>query len=224
VSRSHATNHGSVHFVHNGLDPTEYDFSVTRAGYAVFLAKAGWKVKNFSGAVRVARSAGLELHVLGSRNWPLNLQKWLPAIRGVHYHGTIGGQQKRDLLARARCLILPVRWHEPFGVALTEALASGCYIAATPYGAVPEIVTPEVGVLSSNAAELVDAVRNPQRFDPMACRARGVSGGFTHMDMARKYLVYYEEILTRGTLLKAGEAPPQTAPGFFANQLLDWEE
>jgi len=224
VSRSHAANHGSIHFVHNGLDPAEYDFSATRADCAVFLAKAAWKVKNLSGAVRVARSAGLILHVLGSRNWPLNLQKWLPRIRGVHYHGMIGGQQKRDLLARARCLILPVRWHEPFGVAFTEALASGCYVAATPYGALPEIVTPQVGVLSLNASDLIDAVRNPQRFDATACRARVLNGGFTHLDMAKKYLAYYEEILTRGTLLKPGEPPAQTAPGFLANHLLDWEE
>ena len=121
LSQSHAANHGGRHFVHNGLDPSEYTFSEKRENYAVLLAKARWKVKNLEGAIAVARRAGLELRVLGSRNWPLNAQRLLPMIRGVRYYGTVGGEEKRDLLARARCLIFPVRWHEPFGNAVVEA-------------------------------------------------------------------------------------------------------
>ncbi|MCX6895386.1 MAG: glycosyltransferase, partial [Verrucomicrobia bacterium] len=188
VSRKHAANHGSRHFVHNGLDPAEYAFAETRADYAVFLAKARWPVKNLAGAATVARRAGLELRVLGSRSWPLNLHRLLPAIRGVRYYGMLGGAEKRDLLARARCLIFPVRWEEPFGIALTEALVSGAFVAGTPYGSLPEIVTPATGVLSANANELVAAVKSPQRFSPAACRDHVLRGGFTHLDMAKNYL------------------------------------
>ena len=223
VSRRHAANHGSQNFVHNGLDPGEYAFSEQREDYAVFLAKARWKVKNFPGAVAVARRAGVELRVLGSRNWPFDLQKLLPPIRGVRYYGMIGGTEKRDLLARARCLILPVRWEEPFGISLTEALVSGAYVVGTPYGSLPEIVTPETGVLSAQAGELVEAVRNPQRFNPQACRNRVLRGGFTHLDMARKYLGRYEQILARGSLVGASGPAPGTQPGFVAKQLLPWE-
>lgn len=224
VSQKHAANHGSRHFVHNGIDPDEYAFSETREDYAVFLAKARWKVKNFEGAARVARKAGVELRVLGSRNWPLNLQRLLPPIHGVRHYGMIGGTEKRELLARARCLIFPVRWHEPFGISITEALVSGAYVAATPYGSLPEIVTPGVGVLSAKADALAEAVKNPQRFDPAACRNRVSHGGFTHFDMARKYLGCYERILTRGSLLEDGEPVPVTQPGFVAKQLLPWDD
>lgn len=224
LSRNHAAHHGSRHFVHNGLDPDDYSFSEKREDYAVFLAKARWPVKNFCGAVQVARRAGLELRVLGSRNWPLNLQRLLPPIRGVRYCGTFGGQKKRELIARARCLIFPVRWHEPFGIALIEALVSGCYVAGTPYGSLPEIVTPETGILSVKAEELVAAVKNPQRFNPQACRARVLRGGFTILDSARGYLKCYERILSHGSLGEAGEPAPVTQPGFVANQLLLWED
>jgi glycosyl transferase family 1 len=224
VSRKHAANHGARHFVHNGIDPAEYAFSETREDYAVFLAKARWKVKNFDGAMVVARRAGLELRALGSRNWPLNLQRLLPPIRGVRYYGMIGGDEKRDLLARARCLIFPVRWEEPFGLALTESLVSGCYVVGTPYGSLPEIVTPEVGVLSASAAELAEAVRSPQRFTPAVCRDYVLSGGFTHLDMAKKYLRYYEAVLSHGRLVENVEPAPATMPGFVAKQLLPWQE
>jgi hypothetical protein len=226
VSRSHAANHQSKYFVDNGIDPAEYACSETREDYAVFLAKAQWKVKNFQGAVQVARRAGIELRVLGSRNWPFDLQRHLPRVltRGVRYYGMLGGREKVEILSRARCLILPVRWEEPFGIAFTEALASGAYVCGTPYGSQPDIVTPETGVLSASADELVDAVKNPQRFKPSACRARVLKGGFTYMDMARKYLGYYEKILTRGSLLDAGEAPAATSPDFDPKKLLPWED
>jgi glycosyltransferase involved in cell wall biosynthesis len=223
VSRRHAALHGSKHFVYSAVIPDDYSLSTRRENFAVFLAKARWSVKNFHGAVAVARRAGLELKVIGSRNWPFQLQRWLPAIRGVRYYGTANEQTKRDLLSRARCLIFPVRWEEPFGLAITESLASGCYVVATPYGSLPEIVTPEVGVLSAKAEDLAEAVKNPQRFDPQICRARVSSGGFTLLDSARSYIGCYEHILTHGSLLEAGESAPATKPGFVAKQLLPWE-
>jgi len=224
VSARHAANHGSRHFVHNGLDPAEYSFSETRGDYAVFLAKARWNVKNLSGAATVARRAGLELRVLGSRNWPFNLHRLFPAIRGVRYYGMMGGREKAEMISRARCLIFPVRWEEPFGIALIEALVSGAYVAGTPYGSLPEIVTPATGVLSADADELVAAVKNPRRFSPQVCRARVLHGGFTHIDMAKNYLRYYELVLTRGRLGEQHEPPPQTTANFDAKQLLPWNE
>jgi glycosyltransferase involved in cell wall biosynthesis len=128
-----------------------------------------------------------------------------------------------EILSRARCLILPVRWHEPFGLAFTESLVSGAYVCGTPYGSQPEIVTPEAGVLSANAGELAGAARNPQRFKPSTCRERVLKGGFTNLDMARKYLMYYEKILTTGSIVDAGESAGATLPDFDAKTLLPWE-
>lgn len=224
VSRSHAANHGSQHFVYSGIIPSDYDCSEKRENFAVFLAKARWSVKNFHGAVSVARRAGLELRVIGSRNLPLNLQRWLPAIRGVRYYGTASDATKRELLSKARCLIFPVRWHEPFGLSITEALASGCYVVGTPYGALPEIISPEVGVLSAQAAELAEAVRHPEHFTPLACRDRVLKGGFTLLDSAKGYVNCYERILANGSLGGPGEPLPATQPGFVAKHLLPWED
>lgn len=223
VSRNHAGNHQSAHFVHNGLDPDEYQFSAVRENYAVFLAKASWDVKNLPGAIEVCRRAGVELHVIGSRNWPFGLQRFLPPVRGVHYHGTLGQEEKNPLLTRARCLIFPIRWHEPFGNAVNEALVSGCYVAATPYGSMPELVTPECGMLSTKAEVLAQAVRDSKKFDPFACRKRVTEQGLTHIDMARNYIAYYKKILSNGRLGDPGEPVPSTLPGFDANQLLDWQ-
>jgi len=204
VSKKHAELHGSHCFVHNGLDPTLYCADSDREDYLVFLAKASWSVKNVSGAIRVARLAGVPLHVLGSRNWPFQLQRLLPPIRGVTYHGMVDDRTKAKILRKARGLLFPVTWHEPFGIALTEALASGCPVFGTPYGSLPEIITPEVGVLSSSAEELAAAVLK-KRFNPSVCREH-VLKHFTYEHMTKKYLDYYHLVLHQGFIQ---ESEPQ---------------
>lgn len=226
VSQKHAALHGSSHFVYNGLDPRDYAHSQHKEDFAVFLAKAAWSVKNLDGAIDVARRAGLRLEVMGSREWPLGAQRYIPAIRGVKYHGMVDDAFKREILPRARALIFPVRWHEPFGIAVTEALVSGCFVLGTPYGSLPELITPDVGVVSASAGELAEALRNPQRFSSSACRQRVLEGGLTHLDMAKKYLHYYTNVLGEGNLEGVRGAPavvPSLRSGEWdGKSLLEW--
>lgn len=224
VSGRHAALHGSAHFVYNGIDPDAYASSSTRTGRWVFLAKASWSVKNLEGALRVARVAGVELEVIGSRNWPFGWHRKVPRVDGVRYWGTLGEEEKRTVLAHSEGLLFPVRWHEPFGLAVIEALASGCPVLATPYGSLPEIVTPDVGWLSNNAQTWVDRLTGVFRWDREDCRAR-VRAKFSHHAMAEGYLHYYNRVLETGRLaISADMPPPRTQPGFVAQRLLEWNE
>lgn len=197
VSANHAARYNSSVFVHNGLDwssyarPTLLPMSA-RPRYH-FLGKAAWRVKNVQGAIDVALRAGQELDVLGGTR--LNIKRgfrwtWSPRI---HFHGMVGGSVKFDLLDRSRGLIFPVRWHEPFGLAVIESLYFGAPVYATPYGALPELVPPEVGTLSTDGACLAEAVQRGG-FDPRACHEHAAKH-FTHHLMAQQYLQVYERIL-----------------------------
>lgn len=152
--------------------------------------------------IRKTRRAGLVLRVVGSRNRPLNMRRLFPAIRRIRYCGSMYDDEKRILLSKTDCLVFPVRWEEPFGPAITEALASGCYVTGTPYGALPEIVAPQVPVSGTNAKDLAIAVENPQQFDPQTCRNREPHGGFSLPDV--------------------NELPPATRADSVAKQLLPW--
>lgn len=230
VSRRQAELHGSKHFVHNGVDVSEYRSEEIRSGRWAYLAKASWKVKNARGAVSVARAARVGLDLMGSRSFPLELQRLWPAWGGLRRWGMVDDATKREVLSRAEGLLFPVRWHEPFGLAVVEALASGCPVLATPYGSLPELVTPEVGLLSAQASDWVAAIRSG-RFDAgagsptlrKACRARAAEH-FSHRRMAENYVRYYEQVLQHGRLGEAGEAAPMTEAGFRATELLPWTE
>ena len=212
VSRNHAANHGSRHFVHNGLDRRRICVFGKARGLRGVSGQGALEGEKFSrrggggaaGGNRIARARLAQLAVELAKTAPANSR------RALLWHD--GGPEKRELLSPgalpdfSRALGRTV-WH----LAITEALVSGAYVVGTPYGSLPEIVTPETGVLSAKADELVEAVKNPQRFSPQACRDRVLRGGFTHLDMARKYLKYYEQVLTHGSLGEARE--PRRRPG-----------
>ena len=202
LSRNHAARHGATAFVHNGMDWSSYgdvDLDSPRPRYH-FLGKAQWRVKNVAGAIQVAKRAGVELDVLGGDR--LNIKRgfrWTLS-RKIHFHGMVGGTQKTQLLNASKGLIFPVRWHEPFGLAVIESLYFGCPVFATPYGALPELVPEYCGVLSSRADELAAAVRET-RFDVRACHAHAVTQ-FSAQAMALGYLTMYERVCA-GEMLQA---------------------
>ena len=52
--------------------------------------------------------------------------------RRVRYVGEVGGTAKQELFANAAALLMPVRWREPFGMVMVEALACGTPVIAFP--------------------------------------------------------------------------------------------
>lgn len=218
VSKNHAQRYGATEFVHNGLDWSSYapfDPSVARSRHH-FLGKGAWPVKNLKGAIRVALAAGVEMDVLGAKRLGLSHQlRWTWSPR-IHFHGMVGGDEKFRLLQQSKGLIFPVRWHEPFGLAVIESLYFGAPVYATPYGALPEIVTPEVGSLSDNMDGLVAAV-TAGNFAPEACHERATQH-FNHLQMGRGYVQYYERVLSGETL-----HPQQPVLLTNGRALKDWD-
>jgi glycosyltransferase involved in cell wall biosynthesis len=189
VSYDHAQRHNWTEYVYNGIDISEYPITQSKDDYLLFLAKTSWTVKNLAGAIRISNQAKLPLHVAGGVAPPWS--------KNVFSHGTIDGSKKLDLLQKARALIFPVTWNEPFGVAVIEALASGTPVIATNVGALPEIVNSKCGVIADTLCDLVDAVNAVKSIDPYVCR-RQVEENFTHIHMAEKYLFYYRSVLRNG--------------------------
>ncbi len=206
VSRDHAAGFGSTSFVRNGIDWGGYgppSLDAPRA-WVHFLGDGAWKVKNLRGAIRVAGLAGEELRVAGGFRLNFRMGFRLTLSPRVKFHGWVGEEEKRRILSGSKGLLFPVRWREPFGLAIVESLYFGCPVFGTPYGSLPELVPPDVGFLSADAGELAEAVRGAVRFDRRRCHEHAVTG-FGVGTMTDRYLEAYERV-------RAGEHLHETPP------------
>lgn len=219
VSKNHASRYGSETFVYNGLDWDEYNFPGLNApgDYFHFLAKAAWKVKNVKGAINVIhRTPKEKLKVLGGSRLSIKMGFRLTLASRVRFYGMVGGRKKYELISGSKGLIFPVTWHEPFGLAIIESLYYGCPVFGTPYGSLPELVTPEVGFLSNSAAALAGAVENSAGFSREKCHEYAAEN-FSARAMVQSYLPLYDKILE-------GEPLNEKIPGLQSDHVenLDW--
>lgn len=207
VSRNHASRYGSEQFVYNGMDLEDYGkprFDLDRK-YLHFLGKAAWNVKNLNACIYISREAGIPLRVLGGHRINLKMGFRVTLDLNVRFEGMVGGTYKNQLINGSKALLFPVLWHEPFGIALTESLYFGCPVFGTPYGSLPEIVTPEFGFLSSSRSELINALGNAESFDRKKCHEY-VFDNFSARKMTEDYLPLYEKVLNGESL---NPSPPR---------------
>jgi glycosyltransferase involved in cell wall biosynthesis len=162
--------------VPNGIRVDDYPYREDKDDVALFLGRMGPE-KGVELAVEAARLAGLELILAGSwtvREERTYFEKRVRPIlgRGVEWVGEVGGSAKKELLAKAACLLFPARWHEPFGLVIVEAMACGTPVVALRAGSVPELVSEgKSGVLCDRPSELAAAIDAARRLDPTSCRA-----------------------------------------------------
>ncbi|WP_028575560.1 glycosyltransferase family 4 protein [Desulfonatronovibrio hydrogenovorans] len=184
-------------FIHNGLDPDEYLFQREKNDYLLFLGKVDWNVKGLPLAMKIAQETKTRLVIAGDFLDPHFFQNQLkPRLSPlVSYAGPVDGQKKAGLLARAKALIFPTLWPEPFGLVAIEAMISGTPVLGTRNGALPEIIEHgRTGFLAARPSETIDQLGRIEELDPEACRSH-VLKRFTSRIMARNYLELYKRII-----------------------------
>ena len=128
-------------------------------------------------AIAAARAVDVPLVLAGvvqPGQQPFFDREIAPHIDGkrVRFVGEVGGAAKRSLFACARGLLMPIRWDEPFGMVVVEALACGTPVIAFPEGAVPElIIDGKTGYLVNDERAMADAIGQLPRIVAKDCRA-----------------------------------------------------
>jgi glycosyltransferase involved in cell wall biosynthesis len=157
-------------------------------------------VKGAHRAIQAARLAGRPLVLAGpvqpgQREYFHELVE--PHVDGyrVLYIGEVGGTTKRELFANASALLMPIRWREPFGMVMVEALACGTPVIAFPEGAATEIVIDgQNGMLVADEPEMAHAIERLGSIALERCRA-SVAGRYGVPVAAAGYeRIYRQEV------------------------------
>jgi glycosyltransferase involved in cell wall biosynthesis len=192
LSKKHAENHNSKAYVYNGIDLEEYPFGERKKNNwkdFLFLAKASWKVKNLNHCLKACKNQKKQLHIAGG--WKLTFSSF------IHSYGLVNQVQKIQLLKKCDALLWPVRWHEPFGIAVIEAMAMGLPVISSSYGSLPELLSPETGILCKNYEDFERAISvMPKNYDSLELRDY-VSQKFSSKIMVNNYLKLYEKVLNK---------------------------
>jgi glycosyltransferase involved in cell wall biosynthesis len=161
--------------IHHGLDAKSYRFEPHCGEYLAFLGRISPE-KRPDLAIEVAKQLGLPLRIAAKVDEPDREyfeKKIRPSLNHplIEFVGEVDERQKWDFLGEARCLLFPIDWPEPFGIAMIEALACGTPVVARPCGSVPEIVRDgEVGFLGETVEQLVAGVKRIDVIDRARCR------------------------------------------------------
>ncbi len=198
--------------VHHGIDLSEFTFQPKSGDYLAFLGRI-CPEKGLDTAIRVARRAGLPLKVAArlpldqpnnpeaQRDWRYFREVVEPLLHGpgVEYVGEVGGIERSAFLGGAAALLFPIRWPEPFGLVMPEALACGTPVIATPCGSVPEVITDGVtGFIAAGEEGMARAIDHLHEIDRARCRAEAETR-FSPAAMADGYERVYLDLLETAT-------------------------
>jgi glycosyltransferase involved in cell wall biosynthesis len=188
--------------VYNGIDMNVYAMAEEKEDFVLFLGRAapekGWKR-----AIDAVKLSGDRLVSAVKIAHPTEEEEWEVAIKpnlpdDALVMGEISQEDKVDLLRRAKAVLFPIDWAEPFGLVMTEAMACGTPVIATPRGSVPEVIADgETGFIVSverYGEEAAERLGRLSEIDPNACRER-VQKLFSKEAMVAGYERVFETVV-----------------------------
>jgi glycosyltransferase involved in cell wall biosynthesis len=193
--------------VHNGIDT---DFFTCCESAEDYLMYAGRIIpeKGAKEAIQVALKTGRRLILTGqvtpATQWYFDEHIKPHLSDKILYLGMIDKAQMVKYYQKAAALLVPIRWEEPFGLTMAEAMACGTPIIAFRRGSVPEVVKDKkTGYIVENTAEMIEAIEKISKINRADCR-KHVEQNFTLNHMIRGYEQVLKELLNE----KKKKAPP----------------
>lgn len=183
--------------VYHGIDLQMFTFRDQPEDYLLFFGRIH-PDKGTAEAIEIARRAGKRLLLAGIIQdrgyWERDVAPHVDGDR-IRYLGSAGPQLRDRLLGGALALLHPIRFAEPFGLSVVEAMACGTPVIAFSRGSMPELLRHgETGFLVSGVEEAVEAVRRIPSLDRRRCR-REAEERFSSERMVEDYLRVYRQIL-----------------------------
>lgn len=186
-------------FVYNAIDVKSFPFQEEKGEDLLFLSRIAPE-KGTELAIEVAKRLGRRLIIAGKvdnydRAYFEEVVRDLIDGEQIVFFGEANATQKRELYRNAKCLLMPLRWEEPFGLVMPEANACGTPVVALRRGSAAEVVAHgESGFVVDTVDEMVEAVQDIHKIEPRRCREH-VAARFSPQIMAAAYLEVFEQVI-----------------------------
>ena len=167
---------GQFEVIPNPIDVSAWPLRERKDDYVLWIGRMSPE-KGPHRAIAAARAADVPLVLAGviqPGQQSFFDREVAPHIDGerVRFAGEVGGAEKRSLFAHARGLLMPIRWEEPFGMVMVEAMACGTPVIAFPEGAARELVVEgTTGFLVEDERAMAEAINRLSAIVARDCRA-----------------------------------------------------
>jgi len=183
--------------IHHGIDLEKFQYRPETGDYLLFFGRIHAD-KGVHTAIEVAKRSKVRLIIAGIvQDESYFTQQVEPHIDGsmVQFIGSVGPEQRQEILAGARALLHLIDFDEPFGLSVIESMACGTPVISFARGSMPELIrNGKTGFMVDDVEAAVQAVGRIDSLDRRACRDE-IEQRFTCQRMAEDYLEVYQQIL-----------------------------
>ena len=147
-----------------------------------------------------------------------------PRLDGVSrkFIGPVAGEQKTNLLAGAKCLLVPSLVAETSSLVTMEALAAGTPVIAFPSGALTELIEDgRTGFLVNDASDMAEAIAEVDAISPEHCREYALDH-FSAERMTRDYIDLYTRVIYARVRGRRRTAPKRAHVADVRSVMPEW--
>lgn len=146
--------------LHNFVDPTEFTplGPEEKEDYLLYFGRIE-TLKGVPTLIRAAQAAGASLKIVGTGAWSKDMAREIAGKHKIEALGFVSGQPLRDLIARARAVVVPSEWYENCPMTVLEAKAAGTPVIGARIGGIPELVRDGTDGLLFEAGNVDDLAR-----------------------------------------------------------------
>jgi len=176
----------------NSFDPDQFEYSDQKEDYFVYLGRM-IKDKGIDLCIQVTEHLHERLVIAapGSLEW-LGYQTAPPHVEHIGY---CDSERRKKVLSKAKALIAPTYFLEPFGNIVAEALLSGTPVITTDWGGFVDTCIPGVtGYRCRSFEQFVNAAKNIDQISNQTCRDYAMNN-FSIKAVSQKYHNYFQRIL-----------------------------
>lgn len=159
--------------INNPVNPDVFKFKLTPKNYALMMSTIGYH-KNQEDAIIACKKAEIPLVLAGKIRDKDYFEKSIKPFvdgRNVIYYGEMDFMKKLKLYQEAKVFLFPIKWQEPFGLVVIEALSCGVPVIAYPHGGPAEIVKDgKTGFLVNSPEEMATKIKQIDSIKRENCR------------------------------------------------------